>query len=167
MSFVIALPLVKSLEGPGKAGEKWGMTQGTWELLGFKGRVEDASDPDIANAYRMLWDSLKFYDVTRQPASVCAFSILPEPADSVAFQFFINVPFTAFIKALQGALGAKMDGVLGRESWRAVEGWNGQGMALSEKVLTAQEWHYRSGHSPDKDGLLNRVERVREWLREQ
>lgn len=172
MSFAVARQLTASLEGgksdrsddPGGATNQ-GVTQATWEALGFAGSVLDATQVGLERAYYLLWRSLPIYDPEIKHNRPL-FEIIPEPADSVAFQFYFNVPPEAFIKAFQGVVGAKMDGALGPLTLKALQGWNGRGGALGEALLTVQEFHYRRHAKPEfLQGLLNRVEKVREWLK--
>ncbi len=170
MPFHEAWLLVQRLEGgkadlPGDRGgpTNIGMTQQTWQDLGFGGSVLEASVGQIAAAYKLLWDWLRIHNPeTHLPQSV--FELMPGPADAAAFQFYINVPTGAFIKALQGALGVQMDGVLGPLSWTALSLQAGRGEQLAERLLTVQEWYYHSLQSPFKKGWLNRVAAVRSWL---
>lgn len=174
MSFVKALQLVRLLEGgksdlpddPGGSTNQ-GMTQLTFEGLGFKGSVLDASNADIAAAYRKLWDDLKVIDVTRGQPPRPVLDITPENADAVAFQFYINVSRVAFIRAFQGCIDAKMDGILGVQTWAALQKWNGRGADLTDRLLHVQKFHYLTGDSPYKEGLIRRVDRVEQWLAEQ
>ena len=174
MSFIVALNLVKSLEGgkgnnpadPGGA-TNCGITQTTWEGLGYSGSVYDATPTQIADCYRKFWDSLRLYNPESR-ASQSVFELLPEPADSVAFQFHINVPVAPFVRALQGVVGAKMDGHMGPQTWNAINAQRGNGEDLSNSILTAQEWYYRGLRNPQfEHGWLNRVARVREWVKTQ
>lgn len=174
MSFTLALNLLWQLEGgkwddPKGGKTNRGMTQSTWDALGFHTSVMDATDGQIASAYRMLWEQdVRLRDPARMPSSVSAFELMPEPADAVGFQFFVNTGPAAFIEALQGVLGVKVDGVLGPVTWKALAAAGGQGerqsQALSNKILLAQEAHYRSLHSEFETGLLNRIKKVRKWL---
>jgi lysozyme family protein len=172
VSFAAAKRLTQSLEGgksdnpddPGGATNQ-GITQATWQGLGFTGSVLDATQTLLDLAYYKYWAGLKIYDPAIT-ANRPLFEVAPGPADAVAFQFYFNVPPTAFIKAFQGVVGAKMDGVLGPLTLKALQGWNGRGAALSADLLSAQEWHYRGHAKPEfLPGLLNRVEKVREWLK--
>ena len=172
MSFAIAKQLTMKLEGgksdnpddPGGATNQ-GITQVTWQGMGFLGSVLDATQTSLDLAYQLYWRQLRVFDGAIH-SNRPLLEMAPEPADAVAFQFYFNVPPTAFIKAFQGAVGTKMDGVLGPLTLKALQGWNGRGAALSADLLSAQEWHYR-GHAKPVflPGLLHRVEKVREWLK--
>lgn len=172
MSFTAALSLVRLLEGgkwndPKGGATNQGMTQQTFRDLGFAGDVMTAADAEIAGAYRMLWDALKAHDPARL-VSRSVFEMLPEPADSVAFQWYINAPVGPFVRALQGVLGLKMDGDMGCKTFAALAAAAGQGerqsQTLSNKLLTAQEFYYRGLQSEFEDGLLARVMKVKKWL---
>lgn len=171
MAFTDSLALVIDLEGgyvdnPNDPGGETnaGMTQLTWEHLGFVGHVWQASREQIASAYRRLWDSMNIYNVEAN-CFESVFNVLPDPADAVGFQAFINLPWNTFIKMLQSVLGVKPDGMLGPESFRAIEKFNGKGEELSELLLNAQELHYNQTAKPEFiHGLINRVKRVRAWL---
>lgn len=174
MSFTSSLQLLWLLEGgkwndPKAGATNRGMTQATWDALGFHTSVMDATDGQLASAYRMLWEQdVRLRDPSRMPSSISAFELTPEPADAVGFQFFVNTGPAAFIEALQGVLGVKVDGVLGPVTWKALAAAGGQGerqsQALSNKILNAQADYYRSLHSELEAGLLNRVMKVRRWL---
>ena len=144
-----------------------GITQVTFTNLGFKGSVLDASDADIAAAYRKLWDDLKVMDVSKGQPPRPVLDITPEDADSVAFQFYINVPPVAFIRAFQGCIDTRVDGILGAQTWAALQKWNGRGADLTDRLLHVQKFHYLTGNSPYKEGLIRRVDRVEKWLSEQ
>lgn len=171
MAFADSLALVIDLEGgfsdnphdPG--GEtKAGITQGTWARLKFPGHVRDATREQIASAYRKLWDELNIHNVEAN-CFESVFNVLPEPADAVAFQAFINLPWSTFIKMLQFVLGTKQDGMLGPGSFAALQKYNGRGFDLAGLLLNAQEAHYNETAKPEFiHGLINRVKRVRAWL---
>lgn len=175
MGFCEAWKLIQSLEG-GKVNNPHdrggptniGMCQQTWRDLGYPDSVMDASCGQIASAYRKLWDALKLYNLKQPPFHEVLLNITPEPADSVAMQFYINVPNATFIRAFQGCIGSKMDGILGVETWKQLQSWNGRGVDLSEKLLISQHWFYQGlPDGPFKQGWLNRVEAVKQWMAQQ
>lgn len=172
MAFHDALTLVLLLEG-GKSNRaddaggptNKGMTQKTWHSLGYEGSVLDASDIDLANAYRKLWDGTKIYSLGAGVGSV--FALLPEPADSVAFQCFVNLPWMASMRLFQHAVGTTADGLLGSVTARAISAWNGHGRQLSKKILMLQKTHYDEFAQPQfLPGLMNRIAKVEDWLAE-
>lgn len=164
MGFVSALQLVRQLEGGKTAdagGTNAGITQATWELLGFTGSVMSATDGQIAVCYRKLWDSVLVFD--RQTGSNRSlFEMLPFPADALAFQFFINVPPAAFRASFQAAVLETPDGSIGPKT---LVGMNSSSRPeLVRGILTAQILHYVC-HSDPKflPGLLARVQSARVW----
>ncbi len=171
MAFIEALILVKELEGgrsqnPDDPGGDTldGITQKTWAEFDFPGSVLDASQADIAAVYRKLWDEVRIENPETQTRS-SLFEVLPAPADAVAFQMHINLPWRASIVILQTAIGATPDGVLGPEVWHKLQHWNGWGEELSNLLLLAQVDHYNKTAKPEfLRGLLNRVTKVRAWL---
>lgn len=167
MSFLKAFAVVKALEGgKHKANDRdandtnCGIIQSTWEGLGFRGSVLNASDSDIASAYNSLWThggASVFDPETNAPRSL--FEMMPEPADAFAFQFYINVPPTAFRKALQGVLGVIVDGSLGPNTLRALAKLDKT--VLVNRLEAAQRQHYIDNASEENlSGLLNRVDRA-------
>src|SRR5216683_594257 len=166
MSFIKALELVKLLEGgKHKADDRdpndtnCGIIQSTWEGLGFRGSVLNATEVDIANAYNHLWHAggAEVFDpATSQRRSI--FEMMPEPADTFAFQFYINVPPGSFRKALQGALKVTVDGSLGANTLRALEAISKT--ALVDALEEAQTQQYIDNASEANiHGLLNRVDK--------
>jgi len=165
MGFVDALALVRQLEG-GKTVDaggatNQGITQATWAALGFKGSVMNATEAQIAVCYRKLWDGVKVYDEqTQQNRSL--FDLLPDVADAVAFQFFINVPPSAFLASFQAAVLEGPDGKIGPKTQIAMR--TSTRDELLRGIMTSQILHYVChSDSADLPGLLHRVETVRLW----
>lgn len=162
MAFSEAYKLVQWLEGVGRKGEKWGMEQGTWNKLGFSGKVELAGENEIGQAYRKMWDSCKIANPEAH-CEVSVFDYIGYPADAVAFQCFINIPWEAFHKLLQGVVGVEQDGVFGEQTWHAMRKMTPS--EIAEKILDAQREHYQATAQPEYvKGLLNRVSKVDGWL---
>ena len=165
MSFLIALQLVKLLEGGKHKGDdrdsndtNCGIIQSTWEGLGFRGSVLNASDADIANAYNVLWRTggANVYDIETK-ANRSIFELTPEPVDAFAFQFYINVPPAAFRMAFQAALGVKVDGSFGPITLKALGLMNKT--TLLESLRDVQTEHYVDNASETNlHGLLDRVD---------
>jgi lysozyme family protein len=85
---------------------------------------------------------------------------LPEPADSVFFQWLGNAVVAA-IQGLQIVVGASPDGDLGPKTIMAIKGR--QSDDLTRGLLIAQQMFYVVQHpfgTMDFQGLQNRVERV-------
>jgi lysozyme family protein len=169
VAFTSALNLVLSLEGgesynPADPGgcTKNGITQETYAALGCDGNVWAASPGEIALCYHKLWESCKIHNIEAD-CTMSVFDCLPEPADSVAFQMFINLPWTTFIKLLQTAVCVAADGHLGPITYRAIQKCKGHDLA--DRLLDLQRTHYESVAKPVfLNGLLNRVDRVDKWL---
>lgn len=162
MGFPQAFELVKRLEGTGRPGESYGMTQETWWRLGMAGRVEGACEGDIAAAYFKLWQGCAIED-PEVGGTRSVFEILGCPADAVGFQCFINLPWNAFHRLLQEAAGAEPDGAFGPQTYWAITAVKPP--ALAAEVLRLQEAHYRAHAVPEMmEGLVNRVGRVKAWL---
>lgn len=178
MAFLDSLKLTEWLEGgfsdnpadPGGATEA-GVTQHLWAALrgpNDPASVRNATPTMIANVYRKLWDSCKVADSeTHSERSI--FELLPSPADAVAFQLFINIPWRTFHFALQGILSLRAeadlvcDGVFGPKTFLSLRKWNGA--ELTEALLNYQTDHYKAEANPIfLHGLLNRVAKVRKWL---
>jgi lysozyme family protein len=167
MSFVEPLQLVRQLEGgkhKANAADpndtNCGIIQSTWEGLGYRGSVLNASDGDIANCYHHLWSSggTSVYDAqTGQSRSI--FDMLPEPVDAFAFQFYINVPPGTFRRSLQAALRVTPDGSFGSKTLFALEKMPKE--ELLARLEMEQRQHYIDKANPIVlDGLLNRVDRA-------
>lgn len=162
MSFTAALALVRELEG-GKVVDaggptNQGITQTTWQALGYKGSVLNATDEQIAQCYHRLWAGLQVFD-TSIGANRSLFEMMPELVDALAFQFFINVPPSAFLISLQAALLTEPDGRLGPKTQIALR--TSSKDELARGILCSQILHYVC-HSSGR-GLLDRVERARLW----
>lgn len=164
MSFTTALQLVRVLEGGKHIANdadpndtNCGIIQSTWEGLGFRGSVLNASDADIASAYNSLWlhgGASVFDPETGGPRGL--FELMPDPVDAYAFQFYINIPPGEFRKALQGCLGVTVDGSLGPATLRALALANKT--TLLNALEEAQKQHYIDNASEaNLPGLLNRV----------
>jgi len=171
MSFLKALDLIRLLEaGKHKADANdpndtnCGIIQSTWEGLGFRGSVFDASDADIANAYSSLWrqGGASVYDPETQ-GNRSLFELIPEPIDSYCFQFYINLPPRAFRMAFQNALGVKIDGSLGPNTLYALARIDKT--SFQNALVVAQRQHYIDKANPAYlNGLLNRVDRSLKFL---
>lgn len=169
MGWVTALSLVKTLEGgkvdnPDDPGgrTKDGVTQSTFNSMGFKGDVFDATDEQIAAAYYRMWMRVKVTDpMSREVRSI--FGILPEPADAMAFQMYVNIP-SHFARLMQHAAKVEEDGILGPETMRALD--NLTPMTLAEAIADAQMNWYANVRPHDEftTGLVNRVLKARKIL---
>lgn len=85
---------------------------------------------------------------------------LPEPVDSVFFQFVVNVEVAA-VQALQIGCHTKPDGVFGPQTLKAVAAWGTKD--LTDILLNCQRMHYcdvRKTSDPLWQGLQDRVAKV-------
>lgn len=163
MSFQKAWDLARWLEGglsdraddPGRLTNE-GMTQATWSGLGFPGSVADATPAQIEASFFKLWTLVMV-------GPVHLFDRIPEPADAVAFQLYINLPPAEFIKALQNAVGMMPSGKLDGDIIDAMKDLRGG--ELARNLLVAQREHYADkAKSVFIEGLEMRAQRAEIWL---
>ena len=163
MSWISALALVLEVEGgyvqsnPPEGVTFAGILQGPYEAWAAKcGR--DKSWPPTREAvgsyyYDQYW--VEFH--------------CPEfrfPTGSIAMQLVVNLPPQKAKQALQVALGVEPDGAMGPKTLAAIK--NFHPVDLSDRILIAQAMHYcdaRSVGDPVLVGLMNRIAKVRDWLR--
>jgi lysozyme family protein len=91
---------------------------------------------------------------------------LPEPVDSVFFQFVVNAEVAA-VQALQIGCHVRPDGDYGPLTLKAVEAWGSKD--LTDVLLDCQRMHYcdvRSISDPLWQGLQDRVTTVEQALSE-
>lgn len=170
MSFVNALRLVRLLEGGKHKANiidpndtNCGIIQSTWEGLGFRGSVFNASDADVASAYHSLWSrgGASVYD-SQTGGSRSLFELIPEPVDAFAFQFYINVPPRIFKEALQLALSVPIDGSMGPKTLSALARIDKDNLLYA--LAHVQKFHYHAVADPAVlQGLLNRVDKSLEF----
>lgn len=91
---------------------------------------------------------------------------LPEPADAVALQCVVNLPWLAAHQALQIALGVYPDGDIGPATLAAIKMWHPNDLA--DRILVAQIMHYCDNNTVglgNFDGLVTgRIAKVRKFL---
>lgn len=151
MSFSKALMLWKSLEG-GATVDAGGVTVCGVTKDAYLKRNPNAawppSETEIAN-YLMTFYWMRFH---------CA--ELPEPADSIFFQWVGNGEVAA-VQALQIVVGELPDGELGPNTLSAMRGYGSKDVA--DCLLHMQAEHYVTLHpkgDPSFIGLQNRVKKV-------
>jgi lysozyme family protein len=104
-----------------------------------------------------------YYDAYWTPYQCGA---LPEPADAVALQCVVNLPWQAAHQALQIALGVYPDGDIGPVTLAAIRNWSAD--ELCERVLVAQIMQYCCANTVglgNFDGLVvGRIGKVKAFL---
>jgi len=138
----------------GRAGcTMLGVTQASWESFVGKRvtqeKMKSLTVHDVAPIYKK-----KYWDAVHADE-------LPTGLDYLMFDFAVNAGPGRAIKIMQAALGVTVDGVIGRNTLKAIS--NSDPHDLIEKFSDAKEEYYRSLRTFDTfgKGWLRRVAEVK------
>lgn len=144
--------------GPTNLGITWRDNEDVLKSMGYDSEdaLKDLTSADAKRLYNEVY--------YKKPG----FDRLPDDLQYLAFDFGVNSGPKESVKQLQRVIGAKADGVLGKETLAKVASYNGSMRDLQEAYLGAREDFYKSlaksnpkKHGKSLKGWLNRIKSIR------